>query len=667
MAVAAAHAAPTLIATGILDQPTDFSPVTEILENGLTQNVLGGIGSGLTWAGGTTFLGIPDRGPNATPYTNGPLIDNTASFISRVEILDLKLTPAVSGGLPFTLTPSLKATTLLSSPTPLIYGSTPGLGSAIPAANQPGKYFFTGRSDNFGSGLSTNPDFARFDPEAIRVSNDGNTFFIADEYGPFVYQFDRATGQRIRAYTLPDRFAISHLYSVGAAEISGNTSGRVTNKGAEGLAITPDGSTLVLLIQSPLIQDGGDGGRANRVVTIDIASGGTHEYVYDNKIGSKAYNSSEIIALNDHQFLIDTRDGKGLGDGSVAVVKQLWGIDIAGAFDVSGVSGEAALLAKAVPKKLFLDVVSALTANGFTTAQIPAKLEGLAFGKDVVIGGVVNHTLYIANDNDFIPNVAGPNRWFVFGVTDSDLAALGYSFQPQAITERGPDLALSKSASSASVITGTDVEYTLTVSNTGLVPAANVVVQDLLPAGLSLTGCVSTGVCGSGATGPTISIASLAGPQTQSATLSAKVGCAVADGIVISNQANAAFDLVDPTPDDNVSAVSITAVNPAPAISGISVDKPELWPPNGKMIPVHVNYGVSDNCAGTVCSLDVISSEAAAKGASLFQIVDEHNVMLRADRNGNGPGRTYSIPITCKDSGGALSVSSATVLVPHNQ
>ena len=68
-------------------------------------------------------------------------------------------------------------------------------------------------------------------------------------------------------------------------------------------------------MQSPLIQDGGDGGRANRIVTIDVASGATHEYVYDNVINKKAFNSSEIIALNNHQFLIDTRDGKGLGDG----------------------------------------------------------------------------------------------------------------------------------------------------------------------------------------------------------------------------------------------------------------------------------------------------------------------------------------------------------------
>jgi Esterase-like activity of phytase/Collagen triple helix repeat (20 copies) len=435
----AAHAAPpALIATATLDQPSDLSGLTDTLENGMSNGVLGGIGSGLAWAGGTTFVGVPDRGPNATAYANGNLDDNTTSYISRLETLDLRLEAVPSGGLPFTLTPSLTRTTLLYSTTPLVYGATAGLPSGVPVANTASRSYFTGRSDAFGAAplLSTNPSFGRFDPEGIRVANDGLSVFVVDEYGPYVYQFDRFTGARLRTFTLPDRFAITNLSAVGATEISGNTQGRVTNKGAEGLAITPDGRTLVVLVQSPLIQDGGDGGRANRIVTIDIATGAMHEYCYDNKIGSKAYNSSEILALNDHQFIIDTRDGKGLGDGSTAVIKQLWSIDVAGAEDVSGLSGESALLARALPKKLFLDLVAALTGAGVPATQIPAKIEGLAFGPDVVIGGVLNHTLYVANDNDFVPAVAGPNRWYVFAFSDGDLAGNGLSFVPQAVTER---------------------------------------------------------------------------------------------------------------------------------------------------------------------------------------------------------------------------------------
>lgn len=655
----------SLIATATLDRPTDFAGLTDTLENGLPQNMLGGIGSGLAWAGGTTFLAVPDRGPNATAYTNGALIDNTSSFIARFETLDLVLGPAASGPLPLALTPTLDATSLLFSDTALVYGSTPSLPGAVPAANTAGKFYFTGRSDNFGAGISTDPSFARIDPECIRVSRDGNSVFIGDEYGPYIYQFDRATGRRLRAYQLPAHFAITNLNAVGALEISGNTQGRVTNKGVEGLAITPDGGTLVALVQSPLIQDGGDGGRANRIVTIDVASGATHEYVYDNRIGTKNYNSSEIIALNDHQFLIDTRDGKGLGDGSVAVIKQLWAVDIAGAPDVSGLSKEAVLLPLAAPKKLFLDIVAVLTANGFATTQIPAKIEGLAFGADNLVAGVPMHTLYVGNDNDFVPDVAGPNRWFVFGFTDADLAALGLSYTPQSLTERGPDLALSKTVAAATAVTGSDVTYTLTVTNTGLVPAASVAVTDQLPSQLALTGCTSAGgACSMGSGSATISFASLAGAAAQSSTITAHLDCALADGTLIVNNASAAFALADPTPADNAAAAAITAVNPPPAIAGVSVDTPVLWPPNKSMHTVAVGYSVSDNCAGTVCSLAVTSNEGTSAD---WQVVDAHTVMLRADRNGNGPGRIYSIPITCRDSGGATSVATATVTVPHNQ
>lgn len=427
-------ASPVLIAIGTINAfYEDFAGETAApLENGIRGNRLGGIGSGLAYLGGDYFLALPDRGPNAVAFN--PCTDDTVSYISRFHTMHLSLSPSDPGStpLPFTLTPMVVSTTLLSSRSPLSYGVGCGLvGSGEPALNKADHtHYFTGRSDNFDPGqTSTNPDNARLDPEGIRVSNDLRRVYVTDEYGPYVYEFDRLTGRRTRAFTLPPKFAISNLNSVGALEISGNTTGRVTNKGMEGLAITPDGDTLVGAMQSPLIQDGGDvkGGVA-RIVTIDLRTGRTHEYAYQLDNGVKT-TISEIVAINNHEFLVDERDSKGLADDSAAGFKRLYRINLQGAFDVSRLAGAANLAPHAVPKQLFLDVVAVLTASGMSPFDIPAKLEGLAFGQDVTIGGQIRHTLYLANDNDYSPVVtnthgtttSNPNRFFVFAFSDADL------------------------------------------------------------------------------------------------------------------------------------------------------------------------------------------------------------------------------------------------------
>lgn len=455
-----AHAAPVLLAQGTLNGSSaganaDLSGLTGTLENGLAANILGGLGSGLAYAGGNTFLAVPDRGPNATSYN--ALVDDTSSYVARFHTVTMDLALNPGAGLPFTLTPTLQSTTLLSSPTALTYGTGAGLGNKIdgvtpigsgaPSINTPGVNYFTGRSDNFDpTKNSGNPNNARLDPESIRVSRDLASVFISDEYGPYVYQFDRATGQRIRSFDLPANLYVMTLSPNGTStppggvtnEVAANTSGRVANKGMEGLAITPDGKTLVGIMQAGLIQDT-TGPKADskllRIVTIDIASGTTHEFGYRLHGGSGV---SDIVAINDHQFLIDERDGKGLGDGTNTAVKQLYKIDLTGAQDITSLVGTDAS-AKAVASTKIVDLVTLLTdpllgANKLTTAQIPSKIEGIAFGADVTFNGNQLHTLYVANDNDFVPGVAGPNKFFVVGVTDADL--LG-AFVPQEIAEPG--------------------------------------------------------------------------------------------------------------------------------------------------------------------------------------------------------------------------------------
>ena len=451
-----------LLAVGTLDGSrdgawADVSGLTYDLENGVPANSLGGFGSAIAYAGGNTFLALPDRGPNAVEFDDA--IDNTASYVNRFHTITMDLDRNWSGtGLPFTLTPKLRRTTLLWSRHPLVYGTGEGLGvgSGVPPINNRFQHFFTGRSDNFDPNQNSgDPHDARFDSEGMRMSNDGERVFISDEYGPYVYEFDRHTGMRLRSFRLPSSFYVTDLQPVGSNEISGNTSGRVANKGMEGLAITPDGRTLVGIMQNSLIQDGGSKGTLLRIVTIDIESGKvTHQFGYLLTTGSGV---SEICALNEHELLVDERDGTGReanvppGNSTNAKVKQLFKIDLSGATDISGLDNGSMTLTQAVsaavPKTLFLDIVKSLTAtslgaNAFALDEIPSKIEGVAFGPDIREGHTTLHTLWIGNDNDFVQSVndvngnpiVNHNQFFVFGFTDADLG--GSKFVPQHLRDR---------------------------------------------------------------------------------------------------------------------------------------------------------------------------------------------------------------------------------------
>jgi hypothetical protein len=442
-----AAAQPSLLAVGSVtdshDGPNvDLSGLTYSLENGVPANLLGGLGSGLTYASGNKFLAIPDRGPNATP--GDPLIDNTCSYINRFQTITMELTSRKDpSGLPFSVNAHLIDTTLLWSATDLVYGAGNGVTpSGVPPVNDSTHHYFTGRSDNFdpdhGSGDIAD---ARFDPESIRITNDKKNVYISDEYGPYIYEFDASSGKRIRSFTLPDEFYVAQCDPVSTTEISINGSGRTANKGMEGLAITPDGSRLVGIVQAALRQDallGGSAANLLRIVVIDLSTGTVvNEYGYLLTTGSGV---SDILALNNHEFLVDERDGRGReGNGDLssndARNKQVYKIDLDGATDITGVPGNLAV-ADVVSKDLFLDIVQVLKANNFDPKlDIPSKIEGLTFGPDVKRKGKTVHTLWVANDNDFVlmtndaPPVPNPNQFFVFGFTDDDLK--GSEFVPQ--------------------------------------------------------------------------------------------------------------------------------------------------------------------------------------------------------------------------------------------
>jgi 6-phosphogluconolactonase (cycloisomerase 2 family) len=110
---------------------------------------------------------------------------------------------------------------------------------------------------------------------------------------------------------------------------------------------------------------------------------------------------------------------------------------------------------------------------------------------------------------------------------------------------------------------------------------------------------------------------------------------------------------------------------PAPVISGASATPQLLWPPNHRMVDVTIDFTVTDPCPNT-CVLTVSSNEPVngtgdGNTDPDWEVVDAHHVRLRAERAGNGNGRTYTINITCtNDTNKLSSEKTVTVLVPHD-
>lgn len=99
---------------------------------------------------------------------------------------------------------------------------------------------------------------------------------------------------------------------------------------------------------------------------------------------------------------------------------------------------------------------------------------------------------------------------------------------------------------------------------------------------------------------------------------------------------------------------------------------PDLWPPNHKMVPIHLEF--TDNCGGNISSYisDITSNEpddGLSDGdlANDWQKIDDQNILLRAERSGKGTGRIYSFYVWAWDQSGNYFSQVVTVNVPHDQ
>lgn len=345
---------------------SDLSGERGTLEGGIPANQWGGFGSGIAYLGrGNRYAVISDRGP----------ADGATAYRCRYHVVDI----AVSSKSPQPVTVTLCETHLLcdSSGRSLI-----GSLSALPSSG-----------DVRG---------VRLDPEAIRATPRG-TLFISDEYGPSIGEYT-PSGRQIGWLPIPARFRVKQPSADPAQELPpANSSGRQPNRGLECLAISPDGSTVYALLQSPLIQDGALDDMNKRIginirlLEIKVATGTTKEYLYQLDDPSNGLNEIEFLAPG--RFLVIERDSKA---GSEAAFKKIMEISLAGATDISKINTlptkDLPESVKPVTKRVFLDLLDPQW--NLAGPAFPEKIEGIAFGPRTQDG---SRLLIITSDNDFLP------------------------------------------------------------------------------------------------------------------------------------------------------------------------------------------------------------------------------------------------------------------------
>lgn len=303
------------------------------------------------------MYGLPDRGWN----TNG-----TQNTIPRVHILGVTFTPSPNATLTNPAPPNLiftyKRTILLSGPDgkPLT-GLDPDMSGGLrypgfptmPAATYPG--------DGFG-GAGPGDRRLSLDAEGLVVSQDGS-FWISDEYGPFIYHFDASGRMKaaiqppaallpMRNGTISFNSNTPPIYDPDLAPQPANPNhGRSNNQGFEGLTVSPDGNTLWVMLQSATRQEGGAGSSSQRRMARLLRYGikrdgrgrvrGTPfegEWVVplptyvDGEGQTRVAAQSEIHYVSETQFLVLARDSDA-GRGQEELLSRYRSVDV---IDISG-------------------------------------------------------------------------------------------------------------------------------------------------------------------------------------------------------------------------------------------------------------------------------------------------------------------------------------------
>jgi HYR domain len=111
-----------------------------------------------------------------------------------------------------------------------------------------------------------------------------------------------------------------------------------------------------------------------------------------------------------------------------------------------------------------------------------------------------------------------------------------------------------------------------------------------------------------------------------------------------------------------------------PVIQSLTASPDMLWPPNHKMVPVSLTAQVNEavdpapiTLIVSVTSNEPVNGEGDGDTEPDWEITGALTLNLRAERQGDGSGRVYTITVESRDFSGNKSARTVTVSAPKNQ
>ncbi|GAB2567709.1 glycerophosphoryl diester phosphodiesterase [Paractinoplanes abujensis] len=289
------------------------------------------------------------------------------------------------------------------------YGNQANSGDFLLRVQKLAPSFRTGTVDVLGGITLTDPDTkvpwkltradrvltgADFDPESIVRAADG-TYWIGDEFGPYLLHFDRA-GRLLDAPV-----ALPGVIAPETAARTGETATARSSKGFEGLALAPDGRHLYALLEGTVT---GDPAGSLRLNEFDLRTRSYTGRRWAYQLDNPDFAIGDAITIANGRFLIIERDN---GQGATAVTKKIY---------------EATARGSVLDKRLVVDLMNVSNPRklgGFgTTFTFPFQTI-----EDVVI--LDDRTIAVLNDNNFpfstgrSATAADNNEWITIGLPRS--------------------------------------------------------------------------------------------------------------------------------------------------------------------------------------------------------------------------------------------------------